>query len=230
MRLSINKKKIYFYLVSLILLSSIFNINIISNYENLIKVKDIEIVGLNSKEQKNIKDELGFLKNKNIFLIKKNDLKEILNDFNFIHYFIINKILPSKIELFIKKTNLIGVTYKNQNKFYIGENGKLIAESDLENTENLPLVFGKFQIDEFINLKNIIVNQGIDTNIEKYFYFQSKRWDIHFIDGTRLRLPFKNIEEKLKIFKILKEDNKLNSTKIIDLRLNNKIILSNEKK
>ena len=199
MRLLINKKKIYFYLVSLILLSSIFNINIISNYENLIKKK-------------------------------KNDLKEILNDFNFIHYFIINKILPSKSELFIKKTNLIGVTYKNQNKFYIGENGKLIAESDLENTENLPLVFGKFQIDEFINLKNIIVNQGIDTNIEKYFYFQSKRWDIHFIDGTRLRLPFKNIEEKLKIFKILKEDNKLNSTKIIDLRLNNKIILSNEKK
>ena len=137
MRLLINKKKIYFYLVSLILLSSIFNINIISNYENLIKVKDIEIVGLNSKEQKNIKNELGFLKNKNIFLIKKNDLKEILNDFNFINYFIINKILPSKIELFIKKTNLIGVTYKNQNKFYIGENGKLIAESDLENTENL---------------------------------------------------------------------------------------------
>ena len=52
MRLLINKKKIYFYLVSLILLSSIFNINIISNYENLIKVKDIEIIGLNSKEQK----------------------------------------------------------------------------------------------------------------------------------------------------------------------------------
>ena len=230
MRLLINKKKIYFYLVSLILLSSIFNINIISNYENLIKVKNIEIIGLNSKEQKNIKDELGFLKNKNIFSIKKNDFKEILDDFNFINYFIVNKILPSKIELFIKKTDLLGVTYKNQNKFYIGENGKLIAETDLENKENLPLVFGKFPIDEFINLKNIIVNQGIDTNIEKYFYFQSKRWDIHFIDGTRLRLPFKNFEEKLKIFKILKEDKELNSTKIIDLRLNNKIILSNEKK
>ena len=76
MRLLINKKKIYFYLVSLILLSSIFNINIISNYENLIKVKDIEIIGLNSKEQKNIEDELRFLKNKNIFLIKKMILKK----------------------------------------------------------------------------------------------------------------------------------------------------------
>ena len=230
MRLLINKKKIYFYLVSLILLSSIFNINIISNYENLIKVKDIEIIGLNSKEQKNIEDELRFLKNKNIFLIKKNDFKEILNDFNFINYFIINKVLPSKIELFIKKTDLLGVTYKNQNKFYIGGNGKLIDETDLENTENLPWVFGKFPIDEFINLKNIIANQGIDINIEKYSYFQSKRWDIHFIDGTRLRLPFKNIEEKIKIFKILKEDKELNSAKIIDLRLNKKIILSNEKK
>ena len=230
MRLLINKKKIYFYLVSLILLSSIFNINIISNYENLIKVKDIEIIGLNSKEQKNIEDELRFLKNKNIFLIKKNDFKEILNDFNFINYFIINKVLPSKIELFIKKTDLLGVTYKNQNKFYIGGNGKLIDETDLENTENLPLVFGKFPIDEFINLKNIIANQGINTNIEKYSYFQSKRWDIHFIDGTRLRLPFKDIEEKIKIFKILKEDKELNSAKIIDLRLNKKIILSNEKK
>ena len=94
MHLLINKKKIYFYLIILIILNSAFNTNIISNYKNLIKIKNIEISGLSILEQKKVKKKLEVFKNKNIFLIKKNEIKDVLNSFNFIKYFTINKNFP----------------------------------------------------------------------------------------------------------------------------------------
>ena len=68
------------------------------------------------------------------------------------------------------------------------------------------------------------------TKIAKYYYFQSKRWDIEFYDGIKLKLPFKNTEDSLEIFKKLRDNNKIDSSNIVDLRLFNRIILSNEQK
>ena len=221
MHLLINKRKIYFYLIILIILSSAFNTNIISNYKNLIKIKNIEISGLSITEQKKVKKKLEVFKNKNIFLIKKNEIKDVLNSFNFINYFTINKNFPSKIKIFIQKTDLLGVTFINENKFYIGENGKFISMSNTENIKKLPLVFGKFPINEFLELHQKII---------QFYYFQSKRWDIEFESGKKLKLPIKNVEYALRIFKTLKDKKEFVSSNIIDLRLNDKIIVSYEKK
>ena len=231
MHLLINKRKIYFYLIILIILSSAFNTNIISNYKNLIKIKNIEISGLSITEQKKVKKNLEVFKNKNIFLIKKNEIKDVLNSFNFINYFTINKNFPSKIKIFIQKTDLLGVTFINENKFYIGENGKFISVSNTENIKKLPLVFGKFPINEFLELHQKIIRLKINNEkIKKFYYFQSKRWDIEFESGKKLKLPIKNVEYALRIFNTLKDKKEFVSSDIIDLRLNDKIIVSYEKK
>ena len=179
----------------------------------------------------NIKDNLEIFKDKNIFLIDRKKITQVLNKFDFINYFIIDKIFPSKIKIFVKKAELLGVTYVNEDKFYIGSNGKLISALGIENEKNLPIVFGKFSINKFLELQKIIASQNFDlSKIVKYSYFKSKRWDIEFLDGIKLRLPFQNIEDSLKFYKILKDNNKIDSSNIVDLRLLNRIILSNEKK
>ena len=153
MHLSINKKKIYFYLISFILLSTIFNKDIIKDYESITKVEKIEVIGLSAKEQINIKKDVEIFKNKNIFFINKKEIIDKLINYNFIDKFVINKIFPSKIKIFIEKTKLLGVTFVKGNRYYIGNNGKLISISEVENTKNLPVVFGKFPIGEFLNLQ-----------------------------------------------------------------------------
>ena len=101
--------------------------------------------------------------------------------------------------------------------------------------KNLQLI----QLNELIKEKDILIqelqkkinNQKFDlSKIEKYYYFQSKRWDIEFQDGVILRLPIKNSENSLKIFKALRENKKIGSSNIVDLRLSNRIVLSNDKK
>jgi len=40
---SINKKKIYFYLVSFLFISTIFNNNLISNLKNVFKIREVKV-------------------------------------------------------------------------------------------------------------------------------------------------------------------------------------------
>ena len=46
-------------------------------------------------------------------------------------------------------------------------------------------------------------------------------------NGTTLKLPSKNIEDSIAIYKKLLKNNNLTKAKIIDLRVNNQIILTN---
>ena len=231
MHLSINKKKIYFYIISFVFLSTIFNSNLISRFENLSKIKNIQIIGLDLDEQRKIKNELEAIKNKNIFTLKKDEIAEGIYKFNFINYFTINKIFPSEIRIFVKKADLLGITFINGEKFYIGSNKKFINISDVNYIENLPIIFGKFPLDEYLTLQKKLKNQNFDlSTIKKYYYFQSKRWDLEFEDGIKLKLPFKKVEESLRVFKILRENDKINSFSNMDLRLVNRIILLDEQK
>ena len=60
--------------------------------------------------------------------------------------------------------------------------------------------------------------------IESFYFFPSRRWDIKFKDGLLIRLPENNPTKSLSfVLNLLKEKKFINS-KVLDLRLNNKII------
>ena len=120
MHQSINKKKIYFYLLILIFLSTIFNLNVINLLKNTNLVKSIEIEGISKKEQNLLRNELQIFFNKNIFFIEKNKIISVLNKFNFLKDFNIQKIFPSKLVITAEKTKFLGSTFINGKKFYIG--------------------------------------------------------------------------------------------------------------
>ena len=228
---SISKKKIYFYLLILLFLSSIFNFNIISNFNKLNLINDVSIIGLNEKEKDKLEKKFKVLLNKNIFLIKKAETEELIKNNSFIDSYKIFKIFPSKLLVNIKKTEFVGITFLNGKKFYIGKNGKLTEVSLVKKEDYLPQVFGNFKVNEFLKIQKILNSNGFKLNeLKKYYYFKSNRWDIENIENVILKLPSQDIEKSLKNYKSLYKTNKITQGKIIDLRIKNKIIFTDAKR
>ena len=228
---SISKKKIYFYLLILLLFSSTFNFNIISSFNKLNLIKHINIVGLNEKEKNILEKNLNILINKNIFLINKDEVEILLENNSFIDNYKIVKVFPSNLMVNIKKTKFVGKTILDGERFYIGKNGKLTKISLVEKESNLPQVFGSFQVYEFLKLQEMLIKNGFNLDkIKKYYYYKSKRWDIENNDNVLLRLPSENIENSLKNYRTLIKTNKIIKSNLIDLRIKNKIIFTYEKK
>ena len=225
---SISKYKLYLYFFFFIFLSSIFNFQIFDNYQKKFSLKKININGLAYNEKKNIQIELNKLKNQNIFSLKKDKVLEKLANFKFLEKIYVNKVIPSSININISKTPILGKTIIKGKKFYIGKNGNFINSNLLSEQNNLPSVFGDFQIDEYINLINKLKKQEIEIgNIKRYYYYKNKRWDLLFTNNLTLMLPSEREEESIKIYKKLLDNNSLMNIKIIDLRVSNQIILTN---
>ena len=225
---STSKYKLYLYLFFLIFLSSIFNFKFLENYQDKFVLKNININGVSIKEKQNIEEELSTLKNINIFKITDNKVLEKLAKFNFIESINVKKIIPSSINVNLSKTSILGKTFINGEEFYIGKNGKFINSNQIYEKYNTPTVFGEFQIKEFLNLYNILNNQKLQIDsIEQYYFFKNRRWDLVFSNGLILKLPSKNIINSIKIYKKLSDNDNLTKTKIIDLRVIDQIIMTN---
>ena len=228
---SISKKRIYFYLLILLVLSSTFNFNIISKLKKLNLINNINIVGLNNKETAILEKNLEIFKKRNIFFINKKEIDQRLTKNSFLENYTIIKILPSKLLVRVKKTEFVGSTIFEGEKYYIGKNGKLTNISLVENQFDLPQVFGNFQVNELLKLHKILNLHNIDIKkIQKYYYFKSNRWDIKFDNNTIVMLPSFNLEKSLKNYKSFIKSEKIRPSQIIDLRVKNKIIVSNAEK
>ena len=172
MHQSINKKKIYFYIFIFLFLSTIFNLNLFKSFKEIISVSNINIKGLNKSEETLVKEELRVLLKNNIFFLQKDLILESLNKFNFLENIIVKKKFPSEINIYLKKTKFVALTLIDGEKYYIGKNGKTTNSKLIIYKKNLPIVFGKFKINEFLKLQEILKKQKINLNeIEKYFFF-----------------------------------------------------------
>lgn len=228
---SISKKRIYFYLLILLLLSSTFNFNIISKFKKLNLINHINIIGLNEKEKNILEKHLEIFINKNIFLISREEVGKKIKINSFLDNYNIVKVFPSKLLVNVKKTEFVGKTILDGEKFYIGKNGKLTKIFLVEKEYNLPQVFGSFEVNEFLKLQEILNTNGFNlSKIKKYYYYKSNRWDIKNNNDIVLMLPSRNIEKSLKNYRSLLKANKIISGQLIDLRMKNKIILSNARR
>ena len=213
------------------MLSSTFNFNIISKFKKLNLISHINISGLSEREKNILEKNLEIFLNKNIFLISKEEVRKIIKNNNFLDDYNIVKILPSKLLVNVNKTEFVGKTVLKGEKFYIGKNGKLTKIFLVEKEYNLPQVFGSFKVNEFLKLQKILNKNGFNLKkIKKYYYYKSNRWDIENNDDVILMLPSQNIEKSLKNYRSLLNAKKIISGQLIDLRMKNKIILTDEKK
>ncbi len=212
-------KKVFLYLSLLFFLSTISNLHILNSLKEFFNIEEIKI--------KNIAYEKEFIHilGKNIFKIKKTDIEKILIKFPNIEKFRVNKIYPDKLSISLFETKLLAKIVKNNNLYIIGSNGNMFLG---EGSYDLPLIEGTQSIDKInLILKNIYSNNINLELINKLIFYESDRWDIIFKDKTTLRLPNLQFLKVMKKAKILIEREEFKS-KIIDLRIKNKVIVSNE--
>ena len=224
---SISKYKLYFYIISFLFISTMINYNVLNDFKKFFLISNIQIKTNFTKIDKKILTQINYLFDKNIFFIKKNHVLENLTDLNFLENIEIKKNYPSTILIKATKTNIIGMTYLNQKKYYVGLNGRFIYSENLSVEKKVPLIFGIFQISEYIELLSILKKQNINAElISKFYFHKNKRWDLYFKDNTIIKLPNTKIEKAIENYKSLKKDMKPNT--IIDLRIANRIIIKND--
>ena len=216
-------KKIVIYFFLLIVVSSINNSSI--NNIKFNKTQNIYVSGLSEKDNQILLNEIKNLNLKTIFYINKNELVNLLNENSLIESYEVFKKYPSTINIEINKTNFFAKTNINGKTFLVGSNGKLtLKESDYN---ELPYIFGKPDIQEFLKLKKVIDESKFSyQQIKNFYFFPSNRWDIKFKDETILKLSNKFTNETLdQIYKFL-ENYKIKNFMIIDARVENQIILN----
>jgi len=222
------KQKLFIYLFFLLLLTTFNNLSL-SNSEYLkLKINQIKVSGLNSENNLKISEEFNKLVyQKNIFFISKDYFINILEKNNLIHSFKVTKIYPNSIEVQVKKTELLAVTDRNNKKFFIGSNGKLINFESYN--KSLPYVFGKIKIKDFIEFKKIIAKSKFNfEEISELYFFPSGRWDIKNNKGILIKLPETNLLKALNLAYHITINEIFKNDKVIDLRIYNHVISTNE--
>ena len=217
-------KKSLVYIFFLLIFSSINN-NTINNL-NFIKTQNINIYGLNEQDNKSLINEFKNLNLENIFLIDKSEIVKLINSNSLIEKYEVFKKYPSTIEIKIEKTNFLAKINKNGKIYLIGSNGKLTLNKS--GYVELPYIFGKPNINEFLKLKKIIDKSKFSYDqIKNLYFFPLNRWDLKLKDDILLKLPrnfsYKTLDH-LKEF-LESYDNK-KSVNIVDARIKNQIILN----
>ena len=215
-------KKIIFY-ISLVIILGTFNNKNLKNFD-LPKINMVNIEGIEFNDNEYLKI-MNLIKLNNLLSIQKSQIKEILNSNNLIEEYEVFKKYPSSLEIKIEKTNFLASTNINGKNYLVGSNGKLINTKDY--SQNLPFIFGNFEIEKFLEFKNIILQTDFKyNNIKNFYYFPSGRWDIEMISGVLIKLPIIGIKESLNLSIDLLEDKEFSNIKILDIRQKNQIVIN----
>lgn len=221
--LQTKSKKILLYIFLFFILGTTHNLYL--DKLNFPKINKIEIVGLNKEERNEILKDLNFLDMHSLFFLNTVEIKRIVSSYSFVQSFTIFKKFPSTLKIDVKKTTILANRYIDGVSFLIGSNGKLIKSEKKIN--DIPQVFGNFNNNEFLKLKEMIDISSLPyLDIDSIYYFNSKRWDIKMKNGILIKLPNEKILIALKFAVDLLSDDKFKQIKIIDTRLNNQIILN----
>ena len=183
----------------------------------------IKVSGLDDKGNRELANKIENLELKNIFSINKNHLKNIIEINNLIENYKIFKIYPSTLDIKINKTKSLAKINQNGKILFIGSNGKF-SEIASHNQE-LPFIFGKPKIQEFLDFKKIIDNSKFSyEEVKNFYFFPSKRWDVELKNNIVLKLPTNNSKNSLDYLFEFIADKNLKNNLIIDARIKNQII------
>ena len=218
---SINKKKkVYIYFFLFFFLSTIFNLNIKDFFD-----KNFKIINLETNDNL-LAVELNNLINQNILNLDKNEITSYLENYPILNSFKINKVYPNTLKIELNRTKHVAKIIRNNKIFYIGENGKLFQDH-IENLK-VPIIQGDVKIETANKFLNLLKKTSFNLSEIKFLiFFPSERWDIVFNNNRIIKLPINNVFKLIKKAELLLKDQNFDK-KIIDLRINNKIILSDE--
>ena len=185
----------------------------------------MNVSGLNNLEKQKFKKDFDFLIKQDLIFLNKDKISKKIFANKAVEDLFVFKNYPSELDIFIKKTNFLAITKKNNQNYYIGSNGNLILTK--KKLKNLPFIFGDVEPDDFLKLKDYMDNSEFNFDqIKDFYFFKSKRWDIKTKDGLIIKLPLDEVEKSLNNLSKIIVLEKFKNKKIIDLRQKNQVILN----
>ena len=187
---------------------------------NLERVNKIEISEI-------MKQYLG----QSIFLIPLDTISKNLHDIKWIKDISLTTNLKNNVTIKILEYVPIGLYVFNNQIFYFSNEGKIIDQLNIKNNENLIYFYGKQSLKKASNFLNKIDKiERIDlVEVKEAYFINNRRWNIRLHNDLLLYLSEKNIETSIvnyiKLLHKLK-DTEINTIKSIDLRNNEKAIIS----
>ena len=216
-------KKILIYLFLFLIVGSINNT--VLTKIRFDTIKSIQISGLNQNQNTNLLESIKELNLKNIFFLNGNEISKIISSNSLVENYEIFKKYPYALDIKIERTDFLAKINSNGKTFLIGTNGKL---SDVKFADKeLPFIFGKPKIDEFIKFTNIIQQSKLSLDqVKNLYFFPSKRWDLELKNNVILKLSKGHTKLSLdQAFEII-NDKSFNDIKVVDARIKNQIILN----
>jgi len=194
--------------------------------DTFFKIKNIIITNNFLIEEKKIINKLQKIYDKNIFFIKRRDIEEPLREINFLKNIEVKKKYPSTVIVKIFETKPVAILFKNQNKYLIDDSSNLIQFDKTMNTDDFSSVFGKGAENNFMYFYNQLKDNKFPIKeIKTYYFFQINRWDLELFRETTIKFPYNNIEDAIRKSIELINRKDFKNYKVIDLRVNGKIIV-----
>ena len=215
------KKKIYFYIFFLILLSTPLNLKYNSFIKEIFKIKNIKVV-----PNELVFEEVYNLLNQNIFKLNNSNLKNFLNKYTHLKSIEIKKIYPDTLEVLITKSSPIAIIDNQITFTYLGDNGKVFKDNIEYNS--IPILKGELDIADAIVVLNLLDKSLYKLeDIKEIIFFPTKRINIILNDDKILKFPIyidlKYINKTYDFLQSIKT-----GKQVIDFRILGKIILKNE--
>ena len=217
-------KKRFLIGLLLLFLFSTFNIKFNKTFFSNLQIKNITIENNKIIKEEEIKEKLSFLYKTNFFFLRTKNIEKKLKEIQFIESYQIKKIYPNNLRIKIIEKKPIAIIQRMKQKKYFTDRGDLIDFRDIEKFKKLPIVFGdeKSFSTFYLNLKNI--NFPFEE-IEKFYLFKSKRWDLLTFKNQLIKLPVNDYNKSLLNFISLKDQAIFEKYKIFDYRIKNQLIL-----
>ena len=216
------KKRIVIAIALLILFSTITaQLKIEITKFNL---KKIQIKNNSILNEKDIKELLIPLYEKNLIFLSYSEIEKALMQNSFIESFNIRKKYPQSLHIEIFEKQPVAILFNKKEKFYLSDKSELIKFIKDPKFKDLPYVIGepkKFKI-LFETLKKL--NFPINS-VKKYVLYESNRWDIEIRNNQIIKLPEVNYNDSLKNYLSLANKNEFKKYKVFDFRINNQLIL-----
>ena len=214
------KNYIFFYLIIFLILSSTHNSNL--KFNNFFTVKKIKVVGLKKTDNLLLEKKFTNLIGSNIFELSKKSF-EIIDSINLINSYKVKKIYPDQIKIHIESAVAIGVLKYLNELVTLGNNGKIIELESLP--VNVPKVTGTEDIKKIFQTLQMIDKSNLEIeNIKKIEFFPSGRIDVIFNNKSEIRFPIEFTIDNLNFGSRLLIDYKFDKSKVLDLRIPNKVI------
>ena len=140
-------------------------------------LKKIQIKNNSILNEKDIKELLIPLYEKNLIFLSYSEIEKALMQNSFIESFNIRKKYPQSLHIEIFEKQPVAILFNKKEKFYLSDKSELIKFIKDPKFKDLPYVIGepkKFKI-LFETLKKL--NFPINS-VKKYVLYESNRWDI----------------------------------------------------